>query len=665
MKASSRIFAVFRLTLAGMLLTAGYPPAIAQSTKYQSFILHTGTALEVAPDDFAFALAPNRDLFIIKKRNTATKTTEIHVLSASSGYKQFSLQTGTALEVAPDDFDFALASNLDLFAIKKRNTATKTTEIHVLSAALGYKQFSLQTGTALEVAPDDFDFALAPNRDLFIIKKRNTRTSTTEVHVLSAALEYKQFSLHTGTALEVAPDDFAFALAAKRDLFAIKKRHTGTSSTEVHVLSAPDTLGLGLQCPSATNETSFDLEQHGVLSYKDGDIRVVNVFWAPDWDSIAEHQPQGSSPGFLRADINAGTKALIGSNFFNRACQYGGVPFVFNSEAAPPWGSVNACSKRPNDKFTLIDLYTLVSCLEVSEGTQVPHAGGAPTSLLTGGGICTCGSLLTPIPCFIDKTCLVFPNATGNLLLNVFIPANRSMTEAREITAGHGQVPSEAKAFVLAFSQGRPIYVTYYLLDRIIARAGGVGTAGVGDLLNNIGHEMVESLTNPNAQFWFDDTPHKNIGQTEIADYCVSRGAPLTFTGTQPLIATMQSYWSNGDKACVTVDDQAPLSTVNIYQGPNFAKVVITAEDLPADRMAITDQDGVLVAVKAAVGVQSVTYGTDTGISQTSSTAKDVEGHSYAEFLIDHVGVTTLTFFATDLLGHQEAAQTVAVVVKK
>ena len=96
----------------------------------------------------------------------------------------------------------------------------------------------------------------------------------------------------------------------------------------------------------------------------------------------------------------------------------------------------------------------------------------------------------------------------------------------------------------------------------------------------------------------------------------MKRAAPLTFAGTQPLTATMQSYWSNGDNACVTVDDQASLSTVNIYQGPNFAKVVITAEDLPADRMAITDQDGVLVAVKAAVGVQSITYSTDTGISR-------------------------------------------------
>jgi hypothetical protein len=36
-----------------------------------------------------------------------------------------------------------------------------------------------------------------------------------------------------------------------------------------------------------------------------------------------------------------------------------------------------------------------------------------------------------------------------------------------------------------------------------------------------------------------------------------------------------------------------------------------------------------------------------------------------AEFQIDHEGVTTITFFATDLLGHQEQARTATVIVKK
>ena len=161
---------------------------------------------------------------------------------ASSGpvapYRQFSLETGTALGPTDDTFAFAVAENRDVFAIKKSGTGTGTTEVHVLSAASGYSQFSLETGTALGPTDDTFAFALAPNRDVVAIKKSGTGTGTTEVHVLSAASGYSQFSLETGTALGPTDDTFAFAVAENRDVFAIKKSGTGTGTTEVHVLSS-------------------------------------------------------------------------------------------------------------------------------------------------------------------------------------------------------------------------------------------------------------------------------------------------------------------------------------------------------------------------------------------------------------------------------------------
>ena len=99
-------------------------------------------------------------------------------------YEVFSLQTGTALHPTDQTFEFAVAPNRDVFAIKKSNTGTGTTEIHVLSAASGYKNFSLQTGTALHPTDQTFEFAVPPNRDVFAIKKSNAGTGTTEIHVL-------------------------------------------------------------------------------------------------------------------------------------------------------------------------------------------------------------------------------------------------------------------------------------------------------------------------------------------------------------------------------------------------------------------------------------------------------------------------------------------------
>ena len=106
------------------------------------------------------------------------------MLSASSNYQQFSLQTGTALHETNATFDFALGANSDLFAVKKQQTGTNSTEVHVLSAGSGYRQFVLQTGTVLHETDATFAFDVTSNRDLFAVKKANTGTHTTEVHIV-------------------------------------------------------------------------------------------------------------------------------------------------------------------------------------------------------------------------------------------------------------------------------------------------------------------------------------------------------------------------------------------------------------------------------------------------------------------------------------------------
>jgi hypothetical protein len=216
---------------------------LSASSGYKNFSLQTGTALHETDDTFTFLLAPNRDIFTIKKRNTGTHKTEVHVLSASNSYQSFILQTGTALHETDNSFDFLLASNRDIFAIKKSNTGTHKTEIHMLSASSNYQNFSLQTGTALHETDDSFDFVIAPNRDVFAVKKRNTGTHSTEVHILSASSNYQNYSLQTGTALHETDDSFDFILADNRDLYAIKKGGTGTHSTEIHILSASSNYG--------------------------------------------------------------------------------------------------------------------------------------------------------------------------------------------------------------------------------------------------------------------------------------------------------------------------------------------------------------------------------------------------------------------------------------
>jgi hypothetical protein len=91
--------------------------------------------------------------------------------------------------------DFTMADwngdgHLDLIAIKKSNTGANRTEVHILSGASNFQDFILQTDTALHTTDNTFDFAMVDwngdgRPDLVAIKKKNTTTKRTEVHVLA------------------------------------------------------------------------------------------------------------------------------------------------------------------------------------------------------------------------------------------------------------------------------------------------------------------------------------------------------------------------------------------------------------------------------------------------------------------------------------------------
>jgi predicted Zn-dependent protease len=255
------------------------------------FSKQTGTILHETDNSFEFLLAPNKDLFAIKKRNTGTSSTEVHVLSARSNYQEFIKQTGTVLHETNNTFQFLLAPNRDLFAIKKKNTGTNSTEVHVLSARSNYQEFIKQTGTILHETDNSFEFLLAPNKDLYAIKKRNTGTFSTEVHVLSARSNYQRFVKQTGTILHETDSSFEFEIAQNLDIYAIKKNHTGTHHTEIHVLSYNDNYNkFKLQKGTALHETdnsfqfalSIDNEIYAIKKKNTGtNSTEVHVLSAP------------------------------------------------------------------------------------------------------------------------------------------------------------------------------------------------------------------------------------------------------------------------------------------------------------------------------------------------------------------------------------------------
>jgi hypothetical protein len=253
------------------------------------FVLQTGTALHETDDTFKFLMGDKNkdsqpDLFVVKKSGTVTNSTEIYVLSGASGFKTFTTETGTGLhETSTAQFDFTLIDwngdgTLDLVAIKKNGTGTKSTEVHILSGASNYQDFILQTGTALHETDDTFAFAMGKwgdrsKPDLFAIKKSKTGI---EVHVLSGVSGFQTLVLQTGTGLHETDATFDFAVTdwngdGRPDLVAVKKSNSSSCSTEVYVLSG------------VSNYKNFILHSEMTLHETDGTFEFMVTDWTRTW----------------------------------------------------------------------------------------------------------------------------------------------------------------------------------------------------------------------------------------------------------------------------------------------------------------------------------------------------------------------------------------------
>merc|ERR1711916_143358 len=231
------------LTGAGALLflkksgcDSGTTEVHVTNDSFDGWELQTASALHETGDDWQFDVdKESGDVFCFKMSGTGSGSTEIHVLDAADGYSSFNLQTGTGLhECDRDSFALRVGPNRDVYCIKKNGTGSGSSEVHILSAESGYADFSLQTGSALHETDSSGDFLVDQGTgDVVFFKKSGCDSDSTEIHVLSAEEGYGAFSLQTATCLHETGDNFQFGLEDGAYV-AFKKNDTGSSSTEVH-----------------------------------------------------------------------------------------------------------------------------------------------------------------------------------------------------------------------------------------------------------------------------------------------------------------------------------------------------------------------------------------------------------------------------------------------
>lgn len=274
-----------------------------------------------------------------------------------------------------------------------------------------------------------------------------------------------------------------------------------------------------------TNDVTLDMELHTPLGYPLG-LSIINLYWDSDWDT--------HNPGFLKADINAATKALADSNYFDKIMQYGGPDITFGSSAEAAF----FCGGGPRDTtITSVDLILFLLCEESAPGTGVPFS-------------------------------------FGDHIYNVIVPTWAGIDD------GVNKSCADYGAYHFAFGSlpgpfgvpppGRPIIYTV-----IPAKCYADDGTGIPGLMSAISHEDVEAATDPApGAFWFDDstvdstdfgtalgTALNPLKAGEAADICNGLAAvPVTFGGVN---MTADGYWSNADNACVVGPSRVVNTTLD------------------------------------------------------------------------------------------------------
>lgn len=228
--------------LAGAAGLAAVRPAHAAG-----FRLQTATALQPTPDTWSFQVFDNGDLVGVQRQGARGRT-ELHIVSASSGFRRFAQQVETALEAAGPGWDFVALPNRDLMAVRRDGSSGKT-EVHVLDGGAGYRAYKLQTPTVLPAADRRWSFGVQANGDLVCINRLSV-TGQTEVLVLDAKSRYQRVALQADTALHATDTTWDFGVLPSGDIVAFS-RDGRSGRSEVHVLDATRRYG-GFRRQAAT-----------------------------------------------------------------------------------------------------------------------------------------------------------------------------------------------------------------------------------------------------------------------------------------------------------------------------------------------------------------------------------------------------------------------------
>jgi len=202
---------------------------------------------------------------------------EVHIASASSGFKTRIFEAGTTFALETDGTWLLIPAKFgnlpDLAFIKTSNTGSDKVEVHIASGASKYQTRTQETSTVFGEENNGtwklYDYDGDGILDLVYIKTSNTGSNSVEVHVASGASTYSKLLLETGTPFAPETDGFwqlaPYSNRKAADLVFIKDANTGTGQMEVHVASKASKYAMRV----FEGDSGFTAEANGVWSLID------------------------------------------------------------------------------------------------------------------------------------------------------------------------------------------------------------------------------------------------------------------------------------------------------------------------------------------------------------------------------------------------------------